>query len=98
MLLRMQAELIYFALSVLCGLAASVIGSGISLLHRKRKQAVWLGMLDLIYWFGIGFFFFIVCFVKNDGVFRGYAAVGTLIGCGIEFCLKKAIAKLRQKG
>lgn len=97
MLVRMQAELTYFALSVLCGLAASVLGCGISLLHRKKKRAVWLGLLDLAYWFTAGFFFFIVCFLKNDGVFRGYAVAGTLTGCLIVSCIKKGIAKRKEK-
>ena len=93
MLLRMQAELIYFALSMAAGVLAAVSGSGIKWLHRRRKLAVWLGFLDVLYWLLLGFLLFLLCFYQNSGIFRGYAVAGTLAGYG----LFSGVARLRRK-
>lgn len=93
MLLQMRAELIYFAISILYGAGAALLGMGMDFLHRKgRHLAVWLGILDLLYWFGMAFLFFILCFWQNSGVFRGYAAAGTLLGY-LLINLKKKLRK-----
>ena len=80
MLVRMQAELLYFALSIAAGALAALLGSGMKWLHRRKRLAVWLGLLDLLYWFLFGFSLFLLCFYQNSGIFRGYAVAGTLCG------------------
>lgn len=86
MLIRMQAELLYFALSIAAGVLAAFLGSGMKWLHQRRKLAVWLSFLDLLYWLLFGFALFLLCFYQNSGIFRGYAVAGTLFG----YCLFRA--------
>ena len=93
MLLRMKAELVYFALSVAAGLLAALLGAGVKWLHQSRRLAIWLGFLDLAYWFLLGFALFLLCFFQNSGVFRGYAAAGTALGYAIVW----AVAALWRK-
>lgn len=98
MLLQMRAELIYFAVSILVGAAAALLGAGMDLLHGKcRRLTVWLGILDLLYWFGMALVFFLLCFRQNSGVFRGYAAAGTMAGYIFTKKILKNIAKRIKK-
>ena len=95
MLVRMQAELLYFALSIVAGVLAAFLGSGIKWLHWRRRRAIWLGCLDLLYWLLFGLSLFLLCFYQNSGIFRGYAVAGTLLGYGLVWAGERAC---RQKG
>ena len=89
MLLTMRAELLYFGLSIGLGYVMSRLAKGIGILHKKGGTPIWLGCLDVIYWLLAGVILFLLCFHRNDGILRGYAAVGTLIGWNLKLPLRK---------
>lgn len=93
MLVRMQAELLYFALSIVAGVLAAFLGSGIKWLHWRRRRAIWLGCLDLLYWLLFGLSLFLLCFYQNSGIFRGYAVAGTLLGYGLVWAGERVCRK-----
>ena len=100
MLQKMQAEILYFLWSILTGMLMGLGGNGMAYLHRKHRRRVWMGMLDLFYWFLMGVGLFLLCYHQNSGVLRGYAVTGNLLGYGILQMLaamvKKGIARRRK--
>lgn len=77
---QMQAELIYFGLSVLMGVLAAMVAAGLDRLHRRYRRGIWLGLLDLGYWVLAGTALFLLCYARNSGILRAYALAGTLAG------------------
>jgi len=102
MLQKMQAEIIYFAWSVLTGVSVALGGDGMSWIHRRHRRSKWVGILDLLYWFLMGVGMFLLCYHQNSGVLRGYAVVGNLLGYGIwrmiTGLVEKGIARRRKTG
>ena len=86
---QMQAELVYFGMSVLAGMLAGLLTFALDLLRQKRWRGrwLWMGLLDLGYWFFLGFLLFGLSYVQNSGTLRGYALAGTLAGAMV--CLRQ---------
>ena len=76
----MQAEILYFAWSVLAGGLMALGGAGMEWLHHRHRRRLWLSVLDLLYWYMLGVGLFLLCYHRNSGVLRGYAMLGNLLG------------------
>ena len=51
----MREELTYFGWSVVAGVMVGLLGSILQVLHNRYKRPVWLGFLDLGYWYASAF-------------------------------------------
>ena len=78
---QMQGELLYFCVSVLLGMLAAIVSYGLDRLRKKwRKKPARMGMLDIGYWICFGVTYFLLSIYFNEGVLRGYALAGTMLG------------------
>ena len=83
---QMRGELLYFCVSVLLGMLAAVLSHGLDRLRKKwRKKPVRMGLLDMGYWLFFCTAYFLLCIYYNEGILRGYALAGVVLGVIFTF-------------
>lgn len=83
-----HTELTFFAVAVLVGMALFLLYDIFRIFRRIVPHGViWIGIEDFIYWILCTVAIFLMLYRENDGMIRGFAIGGVILGMGIYFVL-----------
>lgn len=79
------SEAIFFLIAVLCGMGLVLVYDFFRIFRRIMAHGnIWIGIEDVCYWIFCTIVVFLLLYEKNDGMMRGFAFVGILLG-GISY-------------
>lgn len=71
----------FFAVSLLSGCIIILVYDVLRVLRRLIPHGtLWVAIEDVIYWLSCALFIFAMLYQKNDGLIRGFAICGILVG------------------
>ena len=83
-----HTEVNIFVVAVLVGMALFLLYDIFRIFRRIVPHGViWIGIEDFIYWILCTAGIFLMLYRENDGMIRGFAIGGVVLGMGIYFCL-----------
>lgn len=102
-----RQEILFFTFSILTGILLLWVYDVLRIFRRiLPHKGVLVSLEDFFYWCGASLVIFSMIFKENDGVLRGYAFVGILVGVWIQWLLEvflrkiwiKLLKKMKKKG
>lgn len=93
-----RQEILFFAASVLTGIGL-LLFYDIFRIFRKivRHNILAVNLEDFLYWCTVAFIIFGMIFKENEGILRGYAFVGILMGVWAEWLVEMLFRKIWTK-
>lgn len=90
-----RQEVLFFAASVLTGVGLLIFYDVFRIFRKVvRHSTLAVSLEDMIYWCAVAFIIFGMIFKENDGILRGYAFVGILVGVWMEWLVEALCRKI----